>query len=293
MSSISNDKIKRLALIAVAGMALQSGMAHASEAADSDKVIHFPFEQEEVELPDYLVNGIIHDTAQKILPLSVEARFYSPHLDMSVKSDKIYYNDGSVSLKDDLGFGNDNAPEFILRYKRLTLDYIYVKGDGDRNFSGRNVLTFGGSRYHGDVHSESKLHYLKLNVTNPIISVFGSGIGWSYGLTGLSWKGSVDGDNTGGRKLKEDEDLKIPLPTLGINAHASLLPSLKAYANLSGLPLGGYGHFYDFEAGVRYNPIDILGVDVGYRRIHVNYHHDDKSGTLTMNGPFAGLRFDF
>ena len=62
------------------------------------------------EMSNYLVGGVIRDVAQKILPLSIEGRFYAPHLNAHVKSDNIYYKGGSVTLKDDLGFDNDNAP---------------------------------------------------------------------------------------------------------------------------------------------------------------------------------------
>ena len=32
------------------------------------------------ELPEYLVNGVAHDAAQKIFPFSIEGRFFSPHM---------------------------------------------------------------------------------------------------------------------------------------------------------------------------------------------------------------------
>lgn len=234
-----------------------------------------------------------NESHEKNSPFSVEARFYAPHFNANVKSDKIFYNGGSVDLKSDLGFDNKKAPELILRYKRLTVDYIYVKGSGEKTFSGRDVLTFGGSRYRGKVDSESELHYLKLNVTNPIISKFGTGLDWSYGLTGMYWKGSVDGKDVGGRHESRSEEYAVPVPTLGIGAHTELLPELKAYANISGIYLGHYGHLYDFEAGVRYNPTDNFAVTAGYRKIDLKVKHNDDFGKMTLNGPFAGLRLDF
>lgn len=233
------------------------------------------------------------ESHKKTSPFSVEARFYAPHFNANVQSDKISYNGGSVDLKDDLGFEDKNAPEVILRYKRFTADYIYVKGSGEKTFSGRDVLTFGGSRYRGKVDSESELHYLKLNITNPIISKFGTGLDWSYGLTGMYWKGSVDGKDTSGRYESRSEEYAVPIPTLGLGAHTELLPELKAYANISGLYLGHYGHLYDFEAGIHYNPTDNFSVTAGYRKIDLKVKHNEDFGKMTLNGPFAGLRLDF
>lgn len=258
------------------------------------KVIHIPIKRAETETPEFLVNGAVKDITQKILPISLEARFFAPHMDIKVQSDSIHYNGGKVGLKDDLGFGNDNAPELIFRYKRFTADYFHVHGTGGRDFSGTDVLTFGGSRYHGQVGSTSDLHYLKLQVTNPIINVLGSGVDWSYGMTGVYWKGSVRGTEMGtGNYVSRQKEFGAPIPTLGIGAHASLLDTLLFNVHLSGLPLGKYGHFYDFEAGVRYNPIDLLSISVGYRKIHAQLKHNDDNGTLDLDGPYAGLRFDF
>lgn len=256
--------------------------------------IYFPLENKEVEPPEFLVKGVVKDLTQKILPISIEGRYFVPHMNMQVKSDKIFYNGGAVDLKNDLGFGNDNAPEIIFRYKRFTADYFNVRGSGSRNFSGSNVLTFGGSRFNGDTDSKSNLHYLKLQVTNPVINVLGSGIDWSYGLTGIYWKGTVNGTEAGtGNSVSKSKTFGAPVPTLGIGAHASLLDTLLFNVHLSGLPLGGHGHFYDFEAGLRYNPLDLLSISVGYRKIHANIKYKEDSGTLDMSGPYAGLRFDF
>ena len=248
---------------------------------------------EEVEKPDNLVAGISDEKNQKDHAFSVEARYFSPHFDAQVQSDKIHYNGGTVGLKDNLGFGNDKAPEFILRYKHLTLDYIRLSGNGDRVFSGTDVLTYGGTRLHGQLHSKSELHYLKLNVTNNIKSVDGNGFDWSYGITGMFWKGKVSGTNTAGRSEQRSEDYGVPVPTVGVGGHVKLWDNLNAFAHISGLPLGGYGHFYDFEVGLRFKPTENFGVTAGFRRIHAKVHHKEDNGEFTMNGPYFGLRADF
>ena len=280
---------------AVTAMAAEE--AKTVEMKDKSEVVETvidPQLQNEIngENADFLVGGIVRDTAQKIFPFSVEARFFAPHFNAKVHSDKIHYNGGEVNLKDDLGFGNDNAPELILRYKRFSADYIHVHGSGNTNLNGNN-LKFGGVNFSGNIHSKSDLNYLKLTVSNPIVSVLGSGVDWSYGLTGMYWKGKVRGSEaTTGLSTSKSKEYGAPIPTIGVGAHAALLPSLSVYANISGLPLGGYGHYYDLEAGLRYSPLEILGVTVGFRRIDVKLKHDDDSAKLTMNGPYAGLRVD-
>ncbi len=279
--------LKKLAVLA-AGMALANSTALAAESPKFP--IPMNHEKFEVEEPEYLVGGIVTSAVHQILPISAEARFFAPHMDMNVQSSKFNYNGGPVSLKGTLGFGNDNAPEFIFRYSGLSLDYINVDGDGDRTFSAANPLVYGGKTFTGNVHSSDKFQYLKLSYGHPIISILGNGIDWSVGLTGMYWKGTVSDTATAQSKTKK---FGAPLPTIGVGAHLQPLPVLKAYANLSGLPLGSHGHFYDFEAGVRVNPAPIVSINLGYRRIyaHLDYHND--SGEIALKGPFAGLRVDF
>ena len=226
-------------------------------------------------------------------PFSIEGRFFSPHFDANVKSNKIYYNGGTVGLKDNLGFGNDNAPEIILRYKRLSLDYIYIHGSGHKTYSGSDVLIFGGRRYRGQIDAKNTLHYLKFNVTNPIKMTEDGGLTWSYGLTGIFWKGKVSGTDSRGRSESRSEDFGAPLPTLGVGAQINILPQFHGYANISGMYFGHYGHFYDFEAGIKYKPAPHFAITASYRKIEVKVDHKDDYGKLKMNGPYAGLRFDF
>ncbi len=262
------------------------------EKKSADK-INIPVKYAENDKPDFLVAGVVKDIAQKILPVSAEARYFAPHFDAKVQSDNISFNGGRVGLKDQLGFGNDKAPEVILRYKRTTLDYIHVHGAGNSNFGGANVFKFGGTQFGGDVHTQSDLHYLKLNFANPIVSILGTGVDWSYGLTGIYWKGKVRGNDISGQAASRSKSFGAPIPHLGLGVHAALLPSLNAYAQISGLPLGGYGHFYDFEAGIRYYPLEIVGITFGYRKIDATLKRNEDYGKMTMSGPFAGVRVEF
>lgn len=272
--------IKRLLLASLMATTLtwQGGIAHAEENPS-----------EEVTLAD----SISDEDRFKDHNFSIEARYFAPHFDAKIQSDKIYYNGGSVGLKDNLGFGNDKAPEIILRYKGLSIDYIYIHGSGDKTFSGRDVLTFGGNKYRGHVNSKNNLHYLKLLITNPIRTTDDGSITWSYGLTGMFWKGKVSGQDIRGRSISKSEDFGAPLPTLGLGANVKILPQFNAYANISGMYAGHYGHFYDLEAGIKYKPSPHFSITAGYRKIEVKVNHKDDYGNLKMNGPFAGLRFDF
>ncbi|MBO4401029.1 MAG: hypothetical protein J5809_04195 [Selenomonadaceae bacterium] len=148
-------------------------------------------------------------------------------------------------------FEND---EFILRYKKFSLNYS--------NFD-----------------AEKNLRYVRLNVDNEIISLMGSGVDWSCGVTGIAWK--------------EGEHNFAPMPTVGVGIYLTVMPKTKVYTNFSGMSFGGRGHVRDFEAGVRYSPSKNFAVTAGYRHVDAKVRNGSNRGDFKTNGLFMGVRADF
>ena len=244
---------------------------------------------------DGMATGMAHRVAHSLIPLSVEARFFAPHFDAKVHADSISYNGGTIGLKDQLGLGNDNAPELIVKFGGLQLDYIHVEGDGHATLD--NNLRFGSRNFTAgyELSSESEFDYIKLTYGHDLLSVMGNGVGWNAGIAGMHWKGKVTGLTSNGYRESRSKEYWAPLPMIGIDAHAQIptFDSLKFYAHMSGLPLGGLGHFYDFEVGLKYYPIEVLAITAGYRRIDISLEHDDDYGDLNLKGAFGGLRYEF
>lgn len=146
--------------------------------------------------------------------------------------------------------------EIIFRYKKFSANYS--------NFD-----------------SAHDLCYVKLNVDNEIISLLGTGADWSYGLTGIGWRGD---DSTHGF---------APIPTLGVGIYMAIMPKMKVYTNFSGMSLGGYGHVRDFESGVRYSPSKNFTLTAGYRHVDAKVRDGSTRGDFKTNGTFLGVRTDF
>lgn len=74
-----------------------------------------------------IATAVAVEAAKNVLPnVEVETRMFSPSFDTKVHSDSINYNGGDVSLKNDLGFDNKKGPEFIVRYRNMSLDWIHA-----------------------------------------------------------------------------------------------------------------------------------------------------------------------
>ena len=236
------------------------------------------------------VMGISDSKLRPTIGITAEERFFVSRLSGGVKSDNIDYNGGKVDWKDTLGLSNENSPETILRYKNMSLDWIHYHSKGESTLA--KPLTFDDKTYNGEVDTKANFDYLKFSVENPIVKTSVGEVKWNYGLAGLLWDAEVNG-TSGGVKTSSSKTFGAPVPMVGVNAKANLAKGLNTYTNVSGLPLGGYGHILDLEAGFHYEPVENLGLNVGYRMIDVDLQHKDDSASFKLAGPFAGLSYYF
>ena len=251
-------------------------------------VIFFPTSQtfaEEVSEKisvDEAIQKTIKKLEDKEPTLSLEARYFSLGADANLNTSKANLDGGEINLKNDLDLIDNKAAEIIFRYKNFSIDYLRMSKSGDKNLAGKN-LNFGGENFSGNISANNKLHYIKLNVENEIISLMGTGAFWSYGLTGIYYDGKVESSS---------QNYFIPVPTVGIGIYMAIMPKTSIYTNFSGMFMGGRGHLRDFEAGLKYSPSKNFSVTAGFRSVEFNFNHKS-DGDFKMNGPFIGLRSDF
>lgn len=145
-----------------------------------------------------------------------------------------------------------NETEIIFRYKNFFADY-------------------------NRVDSQNNLHCIKLSLNNEIISLMGTGLDWSYGVTGIHWQSNNF----------------AAVPTLGIDFYMTIKPRVKFYTQFSGMPVGGFGRIYDAETGLKYSPSKNFTITAGYRHLSAKVHHNNNQCNFQTTGPFIGVRADF
>ena len=218
--------------------------------------------------------------------ISFEARYFSFGADANLNTSKVNLNGGELNLKRNLQVVDDKAAEFIFRYKNFSIDYLRMNKQSDANLAADN-LKIGGKNFSGDISAKNNLHYIKLNVDNEIISLMGTGANWSYGLTGIYWRGNANNtsDSSG-------QNYFVAVPTVGFGIYMAIMPKMTVYTQISGIFLGGRGHLGDFESGLKYSPSKNFSMTAGFRSIEFNLNRKG-DGDFKMNGPFIGLRSDF
>lgn len=177
---------------------------------------------------------------QKKFAFSAETRFFSPNLNATVKGDDFYFH-------------RTEAPEFILKYKNFSADYI---------------------------HSHDTFHFVKLKSDKEIFSLMGTGLEWNVALNAMDWRDA-------------NKNYFVVLPSVGINFYMRIRPRLDIYTQFSGLTFGRHGYFKDFESGIKYSPQKNFSISAGWRRIDFKLRRSSGTGDFSMSGLFAGVRYDF
>ena len=104
-------------------------------------------------------------------------------------------------------------------------------------------------------------------------------------------------DSVSGQTVTKQKTFRGILPSVGFGIKSNFVSdgSLQGFAEISGMPLGKYGKFYDAEAGIKYNVTKDITVNAGYRIINLDFDksNPDEHGKLRLAGPFFGalLRF--
>ena len=185
----------------------------------------------------------IASVKQKKFAFNVETRFFSPNLNAKVKGDDFYFH-------------RTEAPEFIIKYKNFSLDYI---------------------------RSHDALNFVKLKMDREIFSMMGTGLEWNVALNAMDWRGTSAGT----------QNYFAVLPSVGINFYMRIRPRLDIYTQFSGSSFGRHGYFKDFESGIKYFPQKNFSISAGWRRIDFKSRRGGDLGKFGLSGLFAGVRYDF
>jgi hypothetical protein len=86
--------------------------------------------------------------------------------------------------------------------------------------------------------------------------------------------------------INESKSFIGGLPTIGAALDLNPIEKINFFAEISGLPAGKYGYFFDAEIGAKISPIKFLSLSLGYRMIDIKAEDDPNFVRMKLNGPF-------
>jgi hypothetical protein len=214
----------------------------------------------------------------------LETRLWMPQLDGKIKvSSGIAGTD--IDIKNDLGIGNKNFTElnFSLRKKsNWRFGFGTYKDDGATNLV--QAVNYNGKSFSGNTNSSVKIRYAKLGYSKE----FAKGQDFTACYTADVYFVKF---HTGLRNQTQNETntQNAVLPTFGIALTNQLQKKLSLYMDFSGVPLGNKGHFYNYEAGIKWTLSDRAALQSGYRIMDVKAKSNNDYTFLKMKGPFISF----
>ena len=227
--------------------------------------------------------------------LEFEGRYWITDLDAKAKVDAAGVGGTTFDLKSDLGIQDEDFPEgrvtLNLGSAKWRFAYMQVNYSGNQNIS--QTITFKGQPYTlgTNVTSDFDLVYLRFG---RIWNLFDWGektkIGAVIETKGILANVQLDAPAL---PLSESEEIIGGLPTLGVAIEINPIKKINLFAEISGLGAGGYGYFFDAEAGIKLIPFKNFSVIGGFRIIDLKLEYDDNLVEVKATGPFLGATLRF
>lgn len=227
--------------------------------------------------------------------VTVEARYFNPSFNLKAKSNSIDYNGGSVDFKNDLGIADKNAMEYRVQFgDGLRLSY------SNFNYSGHSTLTqnlsYEGNTYTASTPIDSNLgiKYARATWFKTLSKSDIANTKLLFDVKGFEFNTKVSGDISG-TTTSTEKTFRGAIPTIGFATNIKIDKNIDAFGEVTGLPLGKYGHIYDYEAGVRYNVDKNVVINAGYRSIDLKLKDSGNGDNVQfkLSGPFFNAQYKF
>jgi len=240
------------------------------------------------------INMVLADDVK----VEFEGRYWITNLSGSAKV--VDHGIGTdIDFKSDLGLTNKNFPEGRFTWytgpnSRLRLAYTQIDYSGDKDIA--RILEFNGKTYTlgTRVITDLKVNYLKLGWIWQFIhtadGVFK--LGTVLEAKGFWTDTSLKAPNMI-PPIDESKKLVAGLPTVGLAIDINPHEIVNIFGEVSGLPAGKYGYFFDGEAGVKIIPIKNFSIVGGYRLFDIKADDDPNYAKLRISGPFVGATVRF
>lgn len=200
----------------------------------------------------------------------------------------------AINLQDDLGFDDDDSTSYYIALEHplpvlpnLRLSHTDLETSASATLS--RDITFDDQVYTFNSNVNSTLDLSHTDATF-YYELLDNWVNLDMGLTARIFDSQVDiSDNSS----TASESMDVVVPMLYASGRFDLpLSGLYAGASANGLSLGD-ADLLDYLINVGYETSLGLGMELGYRKLDLNYDDDNDEIDLAVDGAYLGLYFDF
>lgn len=238
-----------------------------------------------------------------------EGRYWYPTLSMYIHLDEIDTDNDDINeliedvlgtrfdIKEELGIRDQNYPEGRITWhtgsrSRIRFSYLKFLLRGDTDL--KRDVRYDGHRFElgARIKTDIDMKYFRLAWIWQFID-YDEGL-FQFG-TVLEAKGFWIDAKIEAPEFNEtgEGDVYFGFPTLGFAVDLNPNAMVNAFAEISGVYAFKFGHFYDFEAGVKFAPTERITLTGGYRTFELKPQYEDEYLRFRISGPFLGASMRF
>ncbi|HOX08461.1 MAG TPA: hypothetical protein PK280_18845 [Planctomycetota bacterium] len=229
--------------------------------------------------------------------VGVEAKLWAPEVGADFRSSTDALSGTSIDIDDDLDLDTTKEIPYVKLWlggrHRLAASATRIKVDGDTRLD--EQIIFNGETYNvgEDVSIELKADIYRLAWEADWISTDRLRIGTILGAEYFDVYASIESDTTG---AEEEEEVKGPVPIVGLLAEVQLIWGLSVYGEVAGIYAkhGDFeGSLIEAEAGLKFDILSHAHLSAGWRQMNIKVEDEDNKFDLSLGGFIvgAGVRF--
>jgi len=228
--------------------------------------------------------------------LGIRGYYWLPDLKGDVSYDGDILSGTELDLEDDLGMDRESYPmiEIFAGFGDHHLSFTYYKADYSGSETLEEEIEFGDETYTVGEEVDSELEYTVMDFAYQydVIDLENLLAGASLGLVGkvkyFDVSASLESEGE-----KEEADIAVPVPMLGVNLHVGILADIiEARFQITGMGYSG-NNVVEFFGDVSYTPFPFMDIHAGYRSFSMSVDVDDVEADLTTAGPYAAITIGF
>ena len=227
----------------------------------------------------------------------VEAKLWNPEVGAAVRSSSDLLEGTKIDMDKDLNLATaDHVPYlkiWVGGKHRLAASATRLDLNGDTTLD--ETIEFGGKTYTVGEEVEAKLQasIYRLAWEADWFSGGWGRLGTILGADYFDVSASIKSKTTG---LEDDEDVKGPVPIVGLQGELKLLFGFSVYGEAAGIYVKRdrfEGSLVEAEAGLRYTLRDTVFISAGWRQIVLDVQDSDNEAKVSLGGATVGLGFRF
>jgi hypothetical protein len=226
-----------------------------------------------------------------------EAKLWNPKVGAEFKSSTSLFDGTNIDIDKDLNLDTAKNIPYLKIWlggrQRLAASATRIKLDGDTTLD--DQIVFDGHTYAVGEKITTKLEadIYRLAWEADWISNDLFKIGTILGADYFDVSASIESKTTG---IKEAEDVKGPVPIIGLLAEVNLIWGLSVYGEAAGIG-GKYhdvkGSLLEAEAGLKLTLFGKASLSAGWRQMNVKVEDEDNKFALQLGGATVGLGVRF